>query len=228
MKSHRIPEETVARLPLYVEALHRLAAEGLTITSSRELAEAAGSNPAQLRKDLSYLGDFGTPGVGYDVNTLLTQLSRHLGLNRIWRVAIVGHGNLGSALASYGGFRERGFQVVAIFDNDPAKIGRRVGDLQISDIQSMARVVRELDVDFGVIATPASAAQQAANQLVAAGVRSILNFSPIVLAVPPYVTVRQIDLSLEMQILSFYEMLNVDIELQRLLRDESLGEHSGD
>ena len=220
MKSRRIPEETVARLPLYVDALRRFAAQGVVITSSRELSEASGSNPAQLRKDLSYLGDFGTPGIGYEVSTLLSQLSRHLGLNRLWRVGIVGFGKLGSALASYGGFHERGFEVVAIFDNDPKKVGQRVGDVRVIDIQELASVARELELDIGVITTPAAAAQQALNQLVAGGVRSVLSFSPIALAAPPHVTVRRMDLAREMQILSFYEVLNVNRELQRLMREE--------
>jgi redox-sensing transcriptional repressor len=212
MKAQRMPEETVARLPHFVEALRRFVDEGITVTSSRELSEAAGSNPAQLRKDLSYLGDFGTPGVGYDVKSLLAELSRHLGLDRTWRVAIVGYGNLGSALTGYAGFQERGFEVVAIFDSSPAKVGRTVDRLKILDVENLEQVVQDLHIDIAIISTPASAAQRVAEKLVVAGVRSILNFSPAVLAVPPHVSVRHIDLSLEMQILSFYEVLNIDAE----------------
>ncbi|MGH9281831.1 MAG: redox-sensing transcriptional repressor Rex [Acidimicrobiales bacterium] len=177
----------------------------MTTISSEELARLAGVNAAKVRKDLSYLGSYGTRGVGYDVEYLLYQISRELGLTQDRPVAIVGLGNLGHALANYRGFMARGFRIVAIFDADPAKVGELVGALAIHHIDDLARVAAEKDVAIGVIATPASAAQDVADRLVAAGVASILNFAPVVLSVPPVVSVRKVDLSIELQILSFYQ-----------------------
>ena len=197
----RIPEATVTRLPLYLRVLGE--AESDTV-SSDELAARAGVNAAQVRKDLSYLGSYGTRGVGYDVQYLLRQINRRLGLDAERRVAIVGLGNLGQALASYGGFPARGFQVVAAFDADPSKVGMAVGSTQILPASSMAQVIRDKGVDIAVITTPASAAQAVVDTLVEAGVGCILNFAPTTVVVPEQVALRQVDLGIELQILSFY------------------------
>lgn len=197
----RIPEATVTRLPLYLRVLGE--AESDTV-SSDELAARAGVNAAQVRKDLSYLGSYGTRGVGYDVQYLLRQINRRLGLDMERRVAIIGLGNLGRALASYAGFPARGFQVVAAFDADPAKVGTVVGSTEVRPASSLAEFLREKGVDIAVITTPASAAQAVADTLVAAGVGCILNFAPTTVAVPDHVALRQVDLGIELQILSFY------------------------
>jgi len=173
--------------------------------SSERLAELAGVNAAKVRKDLSYLGSYGTRGVGYDVEYLLHEISRELGLTHDWPVAIVGVGNLGHALANYRGFGARGFRVVALFDADPDKVGRRAGDLEIESLNDLPRVARDRSVAIGIIATPAHAAQEVADRLVDAGVMSILNFAPTVVAAPAGVSLRKVDLAIELQILSFYQ-----------------------
>ncbi|MCX9192733.1 redox-sensing transcriptional repressor Rex [Carbonactinospora thermoautotrophica] len=200
-----IPEATVARLPLYLRALTALSERGVPTVSSEELAAAAGVNSAKLRKDLSYLGSYGTRGVGYDVEYLVYQISRELGLTQDWPVVIIGVGNLGHALANYGGFASRGFRVVALLDADPHRIGERVAGLHIRHVNELEDVVAEHNVSIGVIATPASAAQDVCDRLVGAGVTSILNFAPCVLSVPEGVNVRKVDLSIELQILAFHE-----------------------
>lgn len=177
-----------------------------TVTvSSEQLAELAGVNAAKVRKDLSYLGSYGTRGVGYDVDHLVREVSLELGLTHEWPVAIVGLGNLGHALANYRGFGARGFQVVALVDADPDKVGERVGDLAIEAVEDLGRLVADRRVAIGVIATPAAAAQDVADRLVAAGVGSILNFAPTVVVVPAGVSLRKVDLATELQILSFYQ-----------------------
>ncbi|HTY71725.1 MAG TPA: redox-sensing transcriptional repressor Rex [Actinomycetes bacterium] len=200
-----IPEATVARLPVYHRALSALADRGVATVSSEELAASAGVNSAKLRKDLSYLGSYGTRGVGYDVVDLLDHIGRVLGLTQDWAVVIVGVGNLGHALANYGGFGSRGFRVVALVDADPSREGERVGDLAVRPLAELEDLVARLGVSIGVIATPASAAQHVCDRLVAAGVRSILNFAPLVLSVPRDVGVRKVDLATELQILAFHE-----------------------
>ncbi len=201
----RIPEATVARLPVYLRSLLELAGVDTVTISSERLAEMAGVNAAKVRKDLSYLGSYGTRGVGYDVEFLLFQMSRELGLTQAWPVVIVGVGNLGHALANYGGFGERGFPVGALVDADPAKVGERVGELVIRSVEELPTVVAELGPSIGVVATPASVAQEVVDQLVAAGVRSILNFAPTMVTVPADVSLRKVDLAVELQILSFYQ-----------------------
>ena len=202
--SRRIPEATVTRLPLYLRVLGEAAGQMETI-SSEALAHRAGVNAAQVRKDLSYLGSYGTRGVGYDVAYLLRQINRRLGLDAERRVAIVGAGNLGQALASYGGFPSRGFHVVACFDADPGKVGAVVGSTVVQPASSMLEVLREKGVDIAVITTPAPAAQAVADTLVEGGIRSILNFAPTTIVVPDHVALRQVDLGIELQILSFYQ-----------------------
>ena len=200
-----VPDATVARLPEYLRALTDLAERGTASVSSQELAAASGVRSAKLRKDLSYLGSYGVRGVGYDVQLLAFEISRELGLTHDWPVAIVGLGNLGQALAAYSGFGERGFRIVALLDNDPRVVGRRVSGLVVRPVGELARVARDHGLAIGVIATPAGAAQEVCDRLVEAGVRSILNFAPVMLAVPPAVDVRKVDLATELQILAFHE-----------------------
>lgn len=200
-----VPEATVARLAVYLRALTTLADQGITTVSSEELATAAGVNSAKLRKDLSHLGSYGTRGVGYDVVILIEQISRALGLTQHRAVALIGIGNLGHALAGYGGFASRGFRVAALFDADRTRVGKPIAGLRVRHIDDLAEVVRTETVSIGVIATPASAAQDVCDRLVAAGVTSILNFAPAVLSVPANVDVRKVDLAVELQILSFHE-----------------------
>jgi redox-sensing transcriptional repressor len=200
-----VPEATVARLPLYLRALHALAESGRGTVSSEALAAAAGVNSAKVRKDLSHLGSYGTRGVGYEVEELVFEISRELGLTQGWSVVLVGVGNLGHALAGYGGFAGRGFRIAALLDADPARVGELVGDQRVQHVDQLAEVVRATGVTIGVIATPAQAAQQVCDALVDAGVTSILNFAPVVLSVPDGVDLRKVDLAVELQILSFHQ-----------------------
>ena len=200
-----VPETTVARLPVYLRALTSLADRGVLTVSSDALAEAAGVTSAKLRKDLSYLGSFGTRGVGYDVAGLVHAISCRLGLTQEWRVVIVGVGNLGHALANYGGFASRGFCICGLLDVDRRRVGERLGGVEIRHVEELERVVAEKDVSIGVIATPAASAQEVCDRLVAAGVTSILNFAPAVVSVPASVELRKVDLSIELQILAFHE-----------------------
>ena len=202
--SQGIPEATVARLPVYLRTLYALADRGIATVSSEELASAAGVNSAKLRKDLSHLGSYGTRGVGYDVDYLVYQVSRELGLTQDWPVVIVGAGNLGRALANYGGFASRGFRVAALLDSDPAVVGSVIAGHVVRNAGGIEPVVIRHQVAIGVIATPAGSAQDVCNRLVAAGVTSILNFAPVVLSVPSGVDVRKVDLSIELQILAFH------------------------
>jgi redox-sensing transcriptional repressor len=204
-----IPEATVARLPVYLRALYTLAEHGTATVSSEELAAAAGVNSAKLRKDLSYLGSYGIRGVGYDVDYLVYQVSRALGLTQNWSVVIVGAGNLGRALANYGGFATRGFWISAILDSDPTLVGHQIGLATVRHVNELESVIASNNVAIGVIATPATAAQAVCDRLVAAGVTSILNFAPLVLSVPQGVDVRKVDLSIELQILAFHAQRRV-------------------
>jgi redox-sensing transcriptional repressor len=199
-----IPDATVARLPEYLRTLSRLAETGVASVSSEELAGAVGVRSAQLRKDLSHLGSYGVRGVGYDVEMLALEISRVLGLTQDWPVAIVGMGNLGHALASYSGFATKGFRIVGLFDDDPALHGEVVQGVPIRPFGDLEAVAARNPIGIGVIATPAGAAQDVCDVLVAAGVTSILNFAPTVLAVPEGVDVRKVDLSTELQILAFH------------------------
>jgi redox-sensing transcriptional repressor len=195
----------VARLPVYLRALTTLAERGVETVSSEELAAAAGVGSAKLRKDLSHLGSYGTRGVGYEVDYLVYQISRELGLTQDWRVAIVGVGNLGHALANYGGFVSRGFTVSALLDADPAVVGEDIGGLTVRPVSELEAVVEGEQIAIGVVATPACVAQEVCDRLVGAGVTSVLNFAPVVLVVPDSVMVRKVDLSTELQILAFHE-----------------------
>jgi redox-sensing transcriptional repressor len=211
--ARRIPEATVARLPVYMRILGELADAEVEHVSSDGLAELAGVNAAKVRKDLSYLGSYGTRGVGYEVAYLLYQVRRELGLDHDWPVVIVGAGNLGQALAGYGGFGNRGFPVAGVVDIDPAKVGAVIGGVRVRHIDDLAAIVQGRKVSIGVIATPPTAAQDAADRLVRAGVTSILNFAPVVLSVPRGVGVRKVDLAVELQILSYYEQRRTGVAL---------------
>lgn len=216
----------MARLPVYLRSLLEVQVDQVATISSERLAELAGVNAAKVRKDLSYLGTYGTRGVGYDVDHLLFQMSRELGLTKDQPVVIVGLGNLGSALANYGGFDERGFPVGAIVDADPAKVGTLHGDLVVRHINDLPAIVLEHDIAIGIIATPADGAQDVADRLVAAGVTSILNFAPAVLSVPAEASLRKVDLALELQILSFYrqrESLSESIDRELRVVDDVSG-----
>jgi redox-sensing transcriptional repressor len=203
--AREIPEATVARLPIYLRALNTLSEDGTVTCSSEDLAAAAGVNSAKLRKDLSYLGSYGTRGVGYDVAYLRYQIAREIGVTQDWPVVIVGIGNLGHALANYSGFRSRGFRVVALLDADPERHTEIVAGVDVRPFDDLTQIVREQGVAIGVIATPAAAAQAVADKMVEVGITSILNFAPTVLNVGAGVDVRKVDLSIELQILAYHE-----------------------
>lgn len=203
--TRRIPEATVARLPVYLRCLLEVVDAKTTTISSERLAEMAGVNAAKVRKDLSYLGSYGTRGVGYDVEYLFVHINRVLGLTQDWPVVIVGVGNLGHALANYGGFSARGFRIAALLDADPRRVGERIGEVVVRHVDDLPALAAEQRIAIGVIATPAAAAQEVADRLVEAGVRSILNFAPAVINVPRGVFLRKVDLSIELQILAFYQ-----------------------
>jgi redox-sensing transcriptional repressor len=192
-----------------------LAERGTHTVSSEDLAAAAGVNSAKIRKDLSYLGSYGTRGVGYDVEYLIHQMSRELGLTQDWAVCIVGIGNLGHALANYGGFAERGFRIAALFDTDENTIGEVVAGIEVLSFDEVERVVKEEDISIAILAVPGVVAQEVADRLVAAGISSILNFAPTVLQVRGGVSLRKVDLAIELQILSFYEQRRVAEEAVR-------------
>ena len=212
MRDRAIPEATVGRLPIYLRSLVEMAERGAATVSSGDLAEAAGVNSAKVRKDLSYLGSYGTRGVGYDVAYLIHQVRRELGLTQDWPVLIAGAGNLGHALSNYKGFTARGFRIVAIVDNSKGKVGERIGSIIVEHIDRLGQICRREDVAIGVICTPAAAAQEVADRMVAAGIRSILNFAPAVIAVQDSVSVRKVDLSIELQILAYYEQRKAVLE----------------
>lgn len=204
MARRDIPAATVARLPLYLRCLAVAAKQGVATLSSEQLADQAGVNAAKLRKDLSHLGSYGTRGVGYDVEFLSFQIRRELGLTQDWPVAIAGAGNLGQALAGYAGFGARGFRLTAVFDVDAATLGRRVGGIEVLPTRDLPRVIAERGVAIGIICTPPGVAQDVADAFVAGGVSSLLSFAPTVLEAPEGVAVRSVDLSMELQILSFH------------------------
>jgi redox-sensing transcriptional repressor len=203
--NRRIPEATVTRLPVYQRILEELLRSGTTTVSSELLASAAQVNAAKVRKDLSLLGSFGTRGAGYDAAFLIEQIDRQLGLDRIWPVVIAGIGNLGRALARSQGFAARNFDVTALLDTDPAIIGERVDDVVVRHVDDLPLIASERPLSIGVITTPPTVAQRVADMMIEAGVRSILNFAPRVLEVPPDVLLRYVDLSIELQVMSFYQ-----------------------
>ncbi len=198
-----LPRATVVRLPRYLRLLDDISRSRETV-SSDQLAEAAGANAANVRRDLSYLDFHGVRGVGYSVTELRDRIRRELGIAFRRNVAIVGAGNLGRALANYGGLSRRGFDVVAVYDKDDAAIGSTIGKLSVRNVQTLTDDCSNGDFDMAILAVPAVAAQQVTDQLVEAGIETILNFAPIRVGVPDTVTVRQVDLSMELQVLSYY------------------------
>jgi redox-sensing transcriptional repressor len=193
----------VRRLSIYLRSLEEHAREGRNTISSEELARIGGTTSAQVRKDLSHFGSFGTRGLGYSVPELASRLQTILGLGRDWRVIIVGAGKIGSALAQYQGFEQRGFHVVAVYDSDPARVGTSWDSLEVRDASRLEKDVRKEKPDIAVLAVPARAAQQMVDRLVAAGIRAILNFAPVRLKAPPNVTVRTVNMAMELEWLSF-------------------------
>jgi len=212
---HRIPEATVARLPVYLRSLLEMAGASTPTVSSEQLAEMAGVNAAKVRKDLSYLGSYGTRGVGYDVEYLLFQMRHELGLTHDWPVVICGAGNLGQALANYGGFSERGYPIAGVVDTDADKVGSVIGGVAVRHVDDLPAIAADRGISIGVIATPAEVAQDVADRLVAAGVGSILNFAPSLVSVPEHVSLRKVDLAVELQILSFYQQRREPIAHER-------------
>jgi len=202
-ENKKIPPATVKRLPLYLQCLEQINPDEVGV-SSKKLAELTKLNDAQVRRDLSYLGTLGTRGVGYDIATLRNQLQLELGLVEGWSAVIVGVGNLGSALAHYGGFRDKGFGVVGLFDDDPKKINNQVAGLVVKPLKDLSKDCEKFNVAIGIIATPSQYAQAVADELINCGVRSILNFAPVLLKNVPDVQIRSVDLSQELQILSYY------------------------
>lgn len=189
----RIPQGVIERLPSYLNVLLHLRGEGSQTVSSARLSELAEVNAAQIRRDLAYFGQFGKRGVGYDVPLLIDRIQRILGSDHVQRIAIVGAGNLGSAIAQYDGLRARGFVVAALFDADPRKVGSRVGDLIVRAIGELERIVAEQSIRFGVIAVPAESAQEVADRLAGAGIRVIVNYSTAFVSVPFHVTLHNTD-----------------------------------
>jgi redox-sensing transcriptional repressor len=199
-----VPDIVVGRLPLYLRALTQMQSERQEITSSQELGERLGISSAQIRKDLSQFGEFGKQGTGYNVEFLSDQLRKILKVNRVWDVVLIGVGDLGRAVANYAGFLDRGFRIVAIFDNDPAKIGEQVGSFTIQDAREISNLVRERAVNVAMLAVPAPAAQEITDQLVKSGIRSILCYAPTSVMVPEEVRVQYIDPVLHLQRMSYY------------------------
>jgi redox-sensing transcriptional repressor len=203
-KRKSIPEPTIARLPRYLRSFAQFSQRNQLVISSKELAAVSDINPSQVRKDLAYFGQFGQRGVGYDVKTLDEKMRGILGLNKSWRLALVGAGHLGTALLQYGGFAKAGFKVEAAFDVDPSKVGWELEGVKIWGTPAIRQVVREKKIEIGVIAVPASQAQRVADDLVDAGIRAILNFAPCALSVPKSVLVRGVDLASELEHLTYF------------------------
>lgn len=202
--SSNIPAIVVARLPLYLRSLNLLAEADVTVISSTELGSRLGITPAQIRKDLSFFGEFGKQGTGYDVLYLSEQLRNILHLNRQWAVVLVGAGDLGHAIALHGELKERGFRIAAIFDRDPQKIGQRIGDIEVENVDMLPIVVRRRKLQIAIVAVPASEAQRVTDLLVASGIKSILSYAPIRLRVPGTVQVRYIDPAIALQEMTYY------------------------
>jgi len=204
MNADKIPDIIIGRLPIYLRSLQYLADQGVQTTSSQELGEIIGISAAQIRKDISQFGEFGKQGTGYSISFLIERLRDILKLNRVWDVVIVGMGDMGHALARYNGYANRGFQIVMAFDNDPDKIGQNAGGLEILSASVMVDKIKQNKIKVAIIATPASVAQEATDQLVKAGVKSILNYAPISLNVPKDVHVQYIDPVAHLQRMTYY------------------------
>ena len=203
MKTLKIPEATIIRLSVYSRHLTEVDRKGVITISSGDIAEGVGVSPAQVRKDLAYFGEFGTRGVGYNVKDLHRHILKILGLSQDWSVTLVGIGNLGLALSTYKGFRERGFIITSIFDNDPKKIGTTINGVEVMSTDKLVDIVAANKTQIGIIAAPSPVAQEVADKLVGAGVKAILNFAPVVLNVPPEVELRNVDLAVNLEVLTF-------------------------
>lgn len=199
-----IPDIVIGRLPVYLRALTRLAHEGQEVTSSHELGRRLGISSAQIRKDLSHFGGFGKQGTGYQISYLVDQLRQVLKVNQEWEVAVIGAGDLGTALLNYKGFGDRGFRIACVFDNSPHKIGKKIGEFLVHPIDEMQSIVEERGIKIAMIAVPAEKAQEVANKLIEVGVRAILNYAPMTLNVPPEVKVQYIDPVVQLQRMTFY------------------------
>ena len=203
MKNLKIPEATVSRLSVYSRFLEEVEKRGITSISSGEIAEGIGGTPAQVRKDLAYFGEFGTRGVGYNVHSMNEQMVKILGLGKTWKVILVGAGNLGSALSQYKGFRDRGFDIIAVFENYLKKVGLMLNGIAIYPISQIAEFINEHDVRIAIIAVPAAYAQDVADTMVDTKIQGILNFAPVVLTVPEEIETRNVDLAVNLEVLSF-------------------------
>jgi redox-sensing transcriptional repressor len=198
-----VPNPAVRRLSLYLRQLEVLQRGGRTTVSSKQLGESLGLTDAQVRKDLAYFGQFGHPGIGYRVDDLIGQVRRILGTDKTWNVILVGAGNLGRALSAYRGFETKGFRLVAVFDKDPGKVGRRLGPFTIQPLADAADLIAKQNVRLAILAVPAEEAQTAADQLIDAGVRGLLNFAPVSITVPPHIALNAVDLAVQLEQLSF-------------------------
>lgn len=203
LKELKIPEATVSRLSVYSRYLTEVEKQEIASISSGEIAEGVGGTPAQVRKDLAYFGEFGTRGVGYNVKQLNQEIMNILGLTKRWNMILIGAGNLGSALSQYRGFRERGFQIMGVFDNDLNKVGLKLNGLPIYAVSQMAEFIEKNDVAIGIIAVPAEYAQDIADILVETDIRGILNFAPVVLTIPEEVEIRNVDLTVNLEVLTY-------------------------
>jgi redox-sensing transcriptional repressor len=199
-----IPDIVVGRLPIYLRALQRMLEENRRVTSSQELGERLGISAAQIRKDLSQFGEFGKQGTGYSIEYLSDQIRQILKVDRVWDIAVVGAGDIGSAVARYQGFSNRGLRVAMIFDNDPAKVGTQIGEFTVKDIQTIKESIREAGIQVAMIATPSQAAQEVADELISSGVKAILNYAPINLTVPENVRVQYVDPVIHLQRMTYY------------------------
>jgi len=205
MHPPNIPDIVIHRLPLYLRVLTVLREQGQTITSSQELGTNLDISPAQIRKDLSYFGEFGKQGTGYEIEFLISQLKRILQVNRKWNIALAGAGALGHALVSHFGFEHWDFHITAVFDKDPLRIGQRLGNLTVLDVTKLAEVILEKNIQFGIIAVPTKEAQGVAEQLVTAGVRAILNYAPVSLKIPKHVLCHSMDPIVWLQSMAYYQ-----------------------
>src|SRR5947207_2259371 len=204
-----IPDPAVRRLSLYLRQLEGFKRKDRKTISSKQLGESLGLTDAQVRKDLAYFGQFGHPGIGYRVEELIAKVKQILGTDKTWNVLLVGAGNLGRALMAYRGFDAKGFRLVAVFDNDPGKVGRRQGAFPVQPLSELAATIRAQNIRLGILAVPADVAQDVADQLVEAGIRGLLNFAPVSLTVPPDVALNAVDLAVQLEQISFQVSLSL-------------------
>jgi len=204
MANKTIPDIVIGRLPIYLRSLTRLLEQGRQVTSSQELGERLGISAAQIRKDLSQFGEFGKQGTGYNIEFLTKKIQEILNVDRVWDVAVVGAGDVGNAVAHYGGFRQRGFRIAQIFDNDPRKIGTKLNEITVMDIAKMEEEIKQAGIQVAMLTVPAAVAQEVTDTLVEAGVKAILNYAPVNLVVPQGVRVQYIDPAVHLQNMTYY------------------------